>query len=212
VRNRRQEAYDERREQILRGALAVFSTKGFLQATNRDVAEAAGINSPGLIYHYFADKNALLRAVLERYAPPLQLAAHPEELMALPPEEGLTHFARAYMQLTENPQVAAFLRLVFGEAARSPEFAATFGEIAPFRVLRLLAGYLQRKMEEGLLRPVDPALTARLFAGPLVLQLLGRVLFDLPDQAQPDPAALVAANVSVFLRGDGAAGESPVST
>jgi AcrR family transcriptional regulator len=201
MRNRRQAAYDERREQILRAALAVFSTKGFLQATNRDVAEAAEINSPGLIYHYFADKNALLRAVLERYAPPLQLVAHAEELMALPPEAGLTQFGRTYLQLVDNPQVRAFLRLAIGEAPRSPEFAATFGEIGPLRVWRLLAGYLQRKMDEGLLRRTDPVLAARCFVGPLVTHLFTRVLLGFTDETDVDADALVAASVSIFLRG-----------
>jgi AcrR family transcriptional regulator len=56
MRRRKQELYAERREQIINGALQVFSTKGFLAATNKAIAEAAEINSPGLIYHYFASK------------------------------------------------------------------------------------------------------------------------------------------------------------
>jgi AcrR family transcriptional regulator len=198
---RRQETYDERRQQILRGALEVFSTRGFLQATNRDVAEAAGINSPGLIYHYFTDKNALLRAVIEHYAPPLQLVAHAEALMAMPPEEGLTHFGRTYLRLMDNPQMVALLRVVIGEALRSPEFAAAFGEVAPLRLWRLLADYLQRKMDEGLLRRTDPVLAALCFVGPLVTRILTRVILRLPDPDHLDSAALVDTHVAIFLRG-----------
>ena len=70
---RKQETYDERRSQIIDGALEVFSTKGFSAASNRDIARAAGINSPGLIYHYFASKEDLLMSAIERHAAPMQM-------------------------------------------------------------------------------------------------------------------------------------------
>nr|MCR5661372.1 TetR family transcriptional regulator [bacterium] len=50
----REEHAEARREQIIQAALKVFSEKGFLAATNKDIAAAAGI-APGLIYHYFKD-------------------------------------------------------------------------------------------------------------------------------------------------------------
>src|SRR5215468_3763997 len=79
---RRTRNSEERRTQILEGALRVFSSKGFVQATNKDIAEAAGINSPGLIYHYFKDKADLLRAVIEQFAPPVQILTHAAEISA----------------------------------------------------------------------------------------------------------------------------------
>lgn len=45
----RDEEYERRRQQIIDGALVVFSQKGFDKATNQEIAEAAGIASPGLI-------------------------------------------------------------------------------------------------------------------------------------------------------------------
>ncbi|MEO7018839.1 MAG: helix-turn-helix domain-containing protein, partial [Ktedonobacteraceae bacterium] len=52
---------EDRREQILDAAMRVFTQKGFSRATNRDVAREAGITT-GLIYYYFDNKEALLRA------------------------------------------------------------------------------------------------------------------------------------------------------
>src|SRR5215468_1239799 len=107
MRKRNQAVFEARRRQIMDGALDVFSRKGFLQATNKDVAEAAGINSPGLIYHYFDSKEALLRAVVEELAPPLQLLARAEALMALPPEALLKQIGQAYVQLAAEPRLGA---------------------------------------------------------------------------------------------------------
>ena len=50
---------EERREQIIEAATFVFSRKGFQAATNKEIAAEAGI-APGLIYHYFKDRQDLL--------------------------------------------------------------------------------------------------------------------------------------------------------
>src|SRR5690348_12855530 len=47
---RKRDISGERRRQIIDGALQVFSSRGFAQATNKEIAQAAGIRSPGLIY------------------------------------------------------------------------------------------------------------------------------------------------------------------
>jgi AcrR family transcriptional regulator len=200
MRKHKQEIYDERRQQIIEGALKVFSAKGFIEATNKEIAEAAGINSAGLIYHYFASKEDLLRAIIEHWSPRLQLIASAESMMALPPEEALSQFGRAYLRLMGDPQVGGFMRLLLGEALRSPEFARVFGEIGPLRVLRLLAEYLHRKMDEGLLRRADPAIAARSFFGPFVTYVLARTVLGL-DSTDLDAAAFVATGVDIFLNG-----------
>src|SRR4029078_12417285 len=79
----------DRRQQILEAALKVFSTKGFHKATNKDIAQAAGGISPGLIYWYFNDKEDQFLSITPERAPIFQLADHPEPLMDLPPREGL---------------------------------------------------------------------------------------------------------------------------
>lgn len=192
---------DERRRQIIDGALQVFSTRGFAQATNKEIAAAARINSAGLIYHYFQDKADLLRAVLERHAPPIQLALHPETLFALPPEEALARIGLAYVGLLEAPATRAFFKLVLGEALRDPAFARTLGAIGPQRVLHLLTEYLRLQMEGGRLRPVEPSLAARSFLGPLIARLMLHDIFQIADPQETSAPEWVAAQVDLFLRG-----------
>ena len=59
---RRRELAEWRRQRILDAALAVFGSKGVDGASIKDVAAAAGV-APGLLYHYFAGKEALSLAV-----------------------------------------------------------------------------------------------------------------------------------------------------
>jgi AcrR family transcriptional regulator len=198
---RNRDTYDERRLQIMDGALRVFSKQGFRDATNRDIATEAGIASPGLIYHYFKDKEDLLRAVIERFGPPMRLVLDADAFMALPPEEALTQFAQAYVRLAEDTTVGACLRLLFREAMRDPAFAAIIARIGPMRVWGLLAEYLQRQMDAGTLRQADPVVATRCFVGPLVLHLLIHGIVRIPDAANVSADDLVSTTVDMFLRG-----------
>src|SRR5690349_22487662 len=51
-------------EAILRGALDVFTERGFQGATTAEIAERAGV-SKGLIYNYFRTKDDLIVALVE---------------------------------------------------------------------------------------------------------------------------------------------------
>lgn len=55
----------ERRERIVSSALRLFGEHGYSTTSVRMIAEAAGV-SQGLLYNYFAGKEALLRAIFER--------------------------------------------------------------------------------------------------------------------------------------------------
>ncbi len=76
---------EDRREQIMDAAMRVFAQKGFLKATNKDIAREAGI-TPGLIYYYFESKEAVLNAIIETRTPVQLLSTTPQQLFAQPPE------------------------------------------------------------------------------------------------------------------------------
>ncbi len=60
-----QQIRDVRKEQILRSAAEVFARKGVASTRINDLAEAAGV-SQGLLYRYFANKEEVFAALLER--------------------------------------------------------------------------------------------------------------------------------------------------
>src|SRR5438067_8009822 len=76
---------EDRREQIIDAAMRVFSQKGFTRATNKDIAREAGI-TPGLIYHYFENKEALLKAIIEGRSPLRLVSSLPPQVLMLQPE------------------------------------------------------------------------------------------------------------------------------
>ena len=60
-----QDIRDARRCTLLAAAARVFAKKGFDAAKIADIAKEAGL-SHGLVYHYFADKDAVFAAILEQ--------------------------------------------------------------------------------------------------------------------------------------------------
>ena len=61
-----EERSEKSRGQILDAALKLFSHKGYGATSVRDIAEEAGV-SKGNVYHHFPDKEAIFRALLDRY-------------------------------------------------------------------------------------------------------------------------------------------------
>jgi TetR/AcrR family transcriptional regulator, mexJK operon transcriptional repressor len=194
--------FEERRQQIIDGALQVFANKGFEKATNKDIATAAGIGSPGLIYHYFKDKADLFRQVLEQRMPVLQLLTHgEEEVMNKPPREVLTIFARSFLRVAENPASIAMMKLMLGEALRQPVVAEMLNAIGPSRSISFLTRYLEKQMSAGVLKPMDPRAAARCFIGPMLAYLITREVFHQADAQQLSADTMVATAVEIFLKG-----------
>ncbi len=81
---------EERRAQILRAAVKLFSDKGYYITTISQIAREAGV-STGLIYQYFGDKDDILflslKLVLETYEheipPRLEGVKHPVERLCM---------------------------------------------------------------------------------------------------------------------------------
>src|SRR5213596_242326 len=162
----------DRRQQIIEAALRVFSTKGFHKATNKDIAQAAGGISPGLIYWYFKDKEDLFLSIIRERAAIFQLADHPERLMELPPREGLALIGQTYLSIFKAPGNVAIIRIMVGEAIRFPQIAEMFYKQVGSRFLGLLSQYLQCQVDLGRLRPHDTVISARSFLGMFVINVV----------------------------------------
>jgi TetR/AcrR family transcriptional regulator len=142
----------EKTEAILAAALEVFSAQGFRGATLDQIAEAAGISKPNLLY-YFASKEDVHRMLLERL-----LDAWLEPLRRIDPAG------------EPAAEIGAYIRRKLEMARDYPRESRLFaGEIlqgAP-HIADLLAGPLRQLVdakaaviaawaEAGRIAPVDP--------------------------------------------------------
>lgn len=193
--------YEARKQQIIDAALQVFSQKGFEKATNFDIARAAGIRSPGLIYHYFKSKGDLFREVLQQRATVLELLSHPEDLMDRPPRAVLTLFATRLLNSLEHGVSIPMMKIMLSEAVRRPAIAEIFNRIGPGRGIAFLTRYLAYQMDLGRLRRMDPGIAVRSFVGSLLAYIILREVFIQPDSKDITIEAMVAGAVDIFLCG-----------
>lgn len=198
---RDEQDYEARKQQIMDAALEVFAHKGFEKATNKDIASAARIKSPGLIYHYFQDKADLLRSILQQRAPAINLLTHTDELMDKPPREVLTLFANSFVAtLTDKSTVAGF-KLLLSESLRKPAVADMFNKLGPMRAFAFLNSYFEHQMSLGNLRKTEPGIAVRCFIGPLIVFVLTREVFTQQDAESLKPEHMAASMVDIFLKG-----------
>src|SRR5947209_8295202 len=108
----------DRRAQILEAAIVCFAKRGFHQTSMHDISAEAGI-SVGLIYRYFANKEAVISAMADRHKREIQeVLQRAQEAPTL--LEALEILFTAHCCET-SPQIqSAFVVDLYAEASRNP--------------------------------------------------------------------------------------------
>lgn len=198
---RDEQDFELRRQQIIDGALEAFAEKGFNGASNKDIAEAAHIGSPGLIYHYFKDKVDLLHQVILERMPLIRLMDSATSLTHLPPEEALPQLIQNFMGAVDQWPTIPLAKVIIAESIRNPRVASMVNEVGPGRALNMLATYLEQQMDAGRLRRENPHVAARLLVGPAIGYMLSRYIFDQSEMRDVSSELMGEAIVETFLQG-----------
>ncbi len=178
---------ENRRNQLLDIALALFAEKGVENVSIKEIATKAGI-AQGLIYHYFQSKGQLLTAVIQRDNPMPDFEAINAQLAGLPARDGLNILARRLSELM--PKKRLVLRLLMRELLSSQSGISPM--VASFRkkALRSLTEYFQSRIKEGELRSHDPSVSVQM----LVSTLLAQLFLNQPLEPASKEAASIILN------------------
>jgi AcrR family transcriptional regulator len=185
-----------RREQILDAAVATFAVQGF-QATGMAEIITASRLSAGAVYRYFASKDELIEAIVDRVLD--EAAGRIEQLFA---EEGPLDPARAVGLVVTTVasiadrgpvDVSRLAVQAWGEALRNPAIAKVAGR-AYRRLRAVFAEELRREMAGGRLpATLDvPAASAALLSLVLGFVVQRLLLGDV------DPRTYTAAVAGLF--------------
>ena len=156
---------------------------------------------PALIYHYFKDKIALLRAVVEMQLGERVHQRVPEALYQLPLDEGLHTVARFFLEDIRHPSTVAFVRVLMGEAMRRPEFAKILSELLVSRMFTEVTAFFRHHQERGNIQAGDPALMTLRFVGSLTSVLIMREVLQIPEVRVLDFETIERGMVEDFLQG-----------
>jgi AcrR family transcriptional regulator len=162
---REPQARRDRREDILNASLNLFAEKGFHGTSMRDIARAADITE-GLIYHYFASKRDLFRAIIEEHSFLPLLRTLPDLAEHLDLRALLIVLARGFFDvLRQNTQLT---RLLLQEVQVFPEEKEAFFADAVGRSITELAQIIDGRMSARARSQVDPQVASRIFFNSLL--------------------------------------------
>lgn len=140
----------DKRNRILRAAIAVFSRKGFFNSKVSEIARASGV-ADGTIYLYFKNKDDLLISLFEEkmgevVADVLQRTAAGGNAL-----EKLKIFIDNHMDLLERE--AGLIEVLQVELRQSSKFLKDYTPVKFFEYLDVLSGILEEGKRDGVFRP-----------------------------------------------------------
>ncbi len=189
--------FEAKKREILRAASRAFARKGFAGTRVGDIAKEAGI-AYGLIYHYFENKDAILRSIFQgMWGVSLKviedIAGRDGSL-----EDKLRSIAGFFLEAWRLEPDS--VEVVLKEVLRSPKFLDAENVEAFRGLFERLEGMFRAHADE-LRDGVDPRLTAVLFLGALEILLTGMIARELLGA---DAAAIEQSRdalVDTFLHG-----------
>jgi AcrR family transcriptional regulator len=181
----------DRRQEILAAAAGVFAQYGFLGATTRRIAEAAGVNEVTL-FRYFGSKETLLLEAMQHNTQSTGIT----ELPATPvdPVQELTEWSEAF--ISHLRLRSSIIRKTMSEIEEHPEIGSCASHV-PKRASADLCAYLDSLKREGFTsEEFDSKTASAMLMGAIFGDAMGRGMMG---DIYPEPAEKAASFYATFL-------------
>ena len=189
-------AQTDKRTLILDAAIRVFAEHGYHGARVADIAEDAGV-AHGLLYHYFASKDEVLRTIFVENWGELIGRFRAVEDADESASEKLEGIAKILLRTWRNDP--ALVTVMVREVARSQQLQAQVTEVR--EAFAIVERVIEQGQTQGTFRAdVDAQLASWIFYGGLEEVLTGWVLGQLPD-SEDDVARAERTAIELALRG-----------
>jgi AcrR family transcriptional regulator len=137
----------------------LFLEHGYGGVSMQAIVRRTG-GSLATLYRYFGSKEGLFDAILSEIAEEIAAPLLDESLDRRPVDEALQLVGERFLRRLTEPNALAWHRIVVAEGPRQPQLREALLRSGPGRMRKLLAGYLQRQTEFGLLEIIQSELAA----------------------------------------------------
>jgi AcrR family transcriptional regulator len=190
----------DRKEQILDVAFALFARKGYQGTTTREIAARARMNEAILFRHY-PSKEELYWAVIDERC---TRSRRRETLQATVDLQASDHeifrvIAEDILRRTKEDKTRT--RLLLFSGLENHRLANRFFKTYVTSYYKILAEHIEKRIEQGAFRRVDPLIAARGFMGMLFYHNLVQEIFGGGMYQSFDPATVSAELTDIWLRG-----------
>jgi AcrR family transcriptional regulator len=170
---------EERRREIVRVAVTLFSQRGFRGTTTKEIAQAAGV-SEAIIFRHFATKEELYRAIIDHVSCEGGID-NPDEIVgdAIRRKDDQAVFeGLAFHALQHHEDDKEFHRLLLYAALEGHELAQMFWERTVIQFYEFLGAYIAERQRDGAMRDIEPRVVVRTFIGTIIHHSLNNNLWD----------------------------------
>ncbi len=195
-------SHEQRRKHIISVASNLFAEKGFNGVRTKEIAELAGV-SEALVFKHFRNKEELYKAALHNLFVSLAFPYTIDDLLEM--DDDFVAFRTLAFDLikhkTEDPKA---VRLAIFDALDDGQ--NPYGMIHRPEAVKaphdLIARYIQRRMDDGKFKKINPQIAAQLFIIQVVFMyvLSKKLSISGPALLVPDEE-VVDTLVSIFLNG-----------
>lgn len=192
---------DARPEEIITAALEVFADRGFAATKLEDVARKAGVTK-GTIYLYFANKEALFKALIRQTIVPVIAKGEAiAQSFTGSARDLFERLVREYWRVVGETALSSIPRLMIAEAGNFPELARFYYQEVITRGHRLMEGVLERGIKAGEFKKVDLAVATKLAMAPLLHAVVAYKAFGACMPEGFDVPSYLDTHIELFLHG-----------
>jgi len=164
---RRERRIERQRKIIMDAAAELFAQRGYQATTTRDISDAVDIGESTL-YGYFSSKKDVLQAILSHQAEMVDvLLVH---IIELEDPQSFVNLVDLLMEKILTRTV--YNRVLIAEAWTDDEVLQSY-VIAHWQpVMQTLKNFISMKIANGIFRPIEPDLGARMIVGSFIAAIL----------------------------------------
>lgn len=186
------------RNKILETALKLFSKKGFLGATTKEIAKDAGIAEVTLFRH-FPSKEKLFEDMINTYSFLPILKGLIPEISKMPYEKALVVIAKRFLDTLDTRK--EMIQIMHSEVRRYPEKIHKIYHGFIDETIRTLASYFNEMYQKGILREFDIESGARAFLGMFFSYFNAKEFHMFKKYRNSENDKIIKEFVDIFLRG-----------
>jgi len=193
------------KEKILDAGLSLFSKKGYLGATTKEIAKKAGVAELTLFRH-FSSKERLFEEMITLHSFLPALKGLLPELKGLSYKNALSLIAGRFLdRLSERRDL---IKIMHSELHLYPAKVKEIQQNFIGEIVRTLASYFKELQESGVLRSFDPELGARAFLGMFFQYFTNQEFMVDKKERYNNKDAVIREYVNIFVSGTSALEEN----
>ncbi len=186
------------RDKILDAGLRLFSKRGYLGATTKEIAKKAGVAELTLFRH-FMSKERLFEQMIKNYSFLPALKELIPEIRGMEYGDALSEIARRYLdRLSERRDL---IKIMMAEIHVYPSKVKVIYHNFIDELVRTLASYFRDLQNQGILRDFDPEIAARAFFGMFFSYFNTQEIMMLKKYRPTDTETIIREYVKIFVGG-----------